>query len=282
MRSTSEQVAREPWRAVETYRNLRMLLVALPLLLLLSSLALLVVYGSLEGSISEYYGTLLQDVFVGAMVATGVCLVAYKGNPLEDYALNVAGFYALMIAFVPTGFDSLVANPPPGTSADELLNSLRIVLVLIVLGAGVYVLVELKYGPPRVADLSRRTATKVWFWITQALQLVFLVVLGLALVRGTGFQAVHMLGAVFLIVGFATAIASHVWPEPLGGTEKVPRGRYGAILVAMIAGLPVVFALRTFAHWEHAILAIEWWEISLFAVYWVLEMKRTWTVVPGT
>ena len=70
--------------------------------------------GELERSISAYYGGPVRDIFVGALFAIAACLVAYQGvGLLEDYALNGAGFYAL----VPTGFgelmDELQRNPTP-------------------------------------------------------------------------------------------------------------------------------------------------------------------------
>ena len=60
---------------------------------------------------------------VGALFAIAACLVAYQGvGLLEDYALNGAGFYAVFVALVPTGFQE--EKPPVhlvGECAPELL-----------------------------------------------------------------------------------------------------------------------------------------------------------------
>ena len=96
---------READVARETYRHLRMILVALAAFLLIGSIFGLVFFGKFEGSISANYLGPLRDVFVAALVGIAVCLVAYRGRTLEDFALNLAGFYALFVAFVPTDLD---------------------------------------------------------------------------------------------------------------------------------------------------------------------------------
>jgi hypothetical protein len=58
----------------------------------------------LRGSMSAYYySPTMRDWFVGSLVAIGLFLVLYKGfSKQEDWALNVAGLFAIGIAFVPT------------------------------------------------------------------------------------------------------------------------------------------------------------------------------------
>ena len=62
------------------------------------------------GSISEYYWSPARDVFVGALVGTGITLICYRGyGPLENRLLNVAGTLLVIVALVPTD--------PPGDEA---------------------------------------------------------------------------------------------------------------------------------------------------------------------
>src|SRR5450759_4501787 len=85
-----------------TYRYLRWLMVLLPAVLFVVTVAYAAIQQDLETSISAYYGTPVRDVFVGVMIATAVCMVAYQGSSLlEDYTLNGAGFYAVFVAFIP-------------------------------------------------------------------------------------------------------------------------------------------------------------------------------------
>lgn len=89
---------------VQTYFALRVALGALALTL---PLALFVVGAALQGirlqpSISAYYHTDARDVFVGALWAIGLGLIAYKGfSRREDWALNIGGMLACCIAFFP-------------------------------------------------------------------------------------------------------------------------------------------------------------------------------------
>jgi hypothetical protein len=57
----------------------------------------------LQGSISAYYYTAVQSVFVGALVALGLVFIVLWGKtPGEDAWLNMAGLVAPVVAFVPT------------------------------------------------------------------------------------------------------------------------------------------------------------------------------------
>lgn len=57
----------------------------------------------IEPSVSNYYYTGMRDVFVGAMCATAVFLLSYRGyEPADDIAGDIAGICALGIALFPT------------------------------------------------------------------------------------------------------------------------------------------------------------------------------------
>jgi hypothetical protein len=58
---------------------------------------------SLPGSMSGYYYTHMRDVFVGALCALGVFLVAYAGyDQMDRWITNIAGLGAIGVAFFPT------------------------------------------------------------------------------------------------------------------------------------------------------------------------------------
>lgn len=89
---------------MRTYFTLRVGVVvlsfALPLVLLGYSLA---TFGGLVvGSMSAFYGGDMRDWFVGMLWAIGFFLVNYKGfSALEDWLLNFAGVFAVLIAMTP-------------------------------------------------------------------------------------------------------------------------------------------------------------------------------------
>jgi hypothetical protein len=57
----------------------------------------------IQSSISDYYYTGMRDVFVGALCGEALFLFFYRGyDKLDDWAGNIAGFFAIGIAWFPT------------------------------------------------------------------------------------------------------------------------------------------------------------------------------------
>src|SRR5262245_39332576 len=98
----SHAAALEPF-AVKTYRYLRLSIVVVVLSLMASVLIERAHVSCWNESISAYFYTPVQLMFVGALIAIGVSLVAIKGcTDGEDVLLNLAGVLAPIVAFVPT------------------------------------------------------------------------------------------------------------------------------------------------------------------------------------
>jgi len=92
----------------KSYRYLRTAMVGL-----LVGLAVAVIYqvwrqdGDLLGSVSAYYYTPAQAIFVGALIGLGACMIALKGTTtVEDIFLNLGGVFAAVVAIVPTARDA--------------------------------------------------------------------------------------------------------------------------------------------------------------------------------
>jgi hypothetical protein len=88
----------------QSYRYLRVVMIGL-----LVALATAVFYqtgeqGSFLSSVSAYYYTPAQAVFVGALIGLGACMIALQGmSGAEDTLLNLGGIFAIVVAIVPTG-----------------------------------------------------------------------------------------------------------------------------------------------------------------------------------
>ena len=88
----------------KSYRYLRIAMVGL-----LIALAAAVFYqssqqGSFLASVSAYYYTPAQAVFVGALIGLGASMIALQGlTDAEDQFLNLGGIFAIVVAIVPTG-----------------------------------------------------------------------------------------------------------------------------------------------------------------------------------
>ena len=79
----------------------------------------------IQGSMSAYYHTEMRDAFVGILCAIGAFLFLYKGfTKLEDWLLNAAGLFAVLVAFFPMNPDP---NPPkPGEALAAAVASQRL------------------------------------------------------------------------------------------------------------------------------------------------------------
>jgi hypothetical protein len=88
----------------KSYRYLRIAMIGL-----LIALAAAVFYqssqqGSFLASVSAYYYTSAQAVFVGALIGLGASMIALQGlTDAEDQFLNLGGIFAIVVAIVPTG-----------------------------------------------------------------------------------------------------------------------------------------------------------------------------------
>lgn len=65
----------------------------------------------IEPSISNYYYTIMRDVFVGSLCAIGIFLISYRGYQLID---NVAGKLTAIFAFITAFFPTSPPNPTVG------------------------------------------------------------------------------------------------------------------------------------------------------------------------
>lgn len=89
--------------ARRTYRYVRASMVGVLLALATAVVDQSVLQGRLLASISAYYYTPAQAVFVGALVGLGLAMVALKGTTtVEDVLLNLGGMLAMVVAVVPT------------------------------------------------------------------------------------------------------------------------------------------------------------------------------------
>lgn len=266
--------------ARSTYRLLRVLLVALPLLLLVASFLVWVTGGQIERSLSDYYDGDLRDVFVVMLAGIAVCLVAYQGFPaVEDYALNWAGFLALVVAFVPNSLTAELERLDGAARAQAALPA-RIVLASLLLVSAAVLLTERRTVHARW-HAARTSHDGGWvFWLMTVLGVA---VLGLLVVRlvqpGTTFAWLHGAAAIVLVVSLALAVLSHGWPATDTAADARYRRIYLGVAALMVAGL-AGWAVLELVDFAQAILVVEWWEIALFLVFWVTETVRTWDPLP--
>src|SRR3954470_4190304 len=103
-----------PAVALRTYRFLRLTVIGVIAMLVIS--ILLEIHRTdwcVKGAVSAYYYSPVRSVFVGALCAIGLVLIALWGKTtVEDSLFNLAGLLAPVVAFVPAKDDGLSPAAP--------------------------------------------------------------------------------------------------------------------------------------------------------------------------
>lgn len=133
-----------PAVALRTYRFLRLTVIGVIAMLAISILIESQRTGwCLKGSISAYYYSPVRSVFVGALCAIGLVLIALWGKTaVEDSLFNLAGLLAPVVAFVPAKDDGLCPADPaldPVRNQAAIANAMWSYLVVVGIFLGVLV-----------------------------------------------------------------------------------------------------------------------------------------------
>ncbi|MBB2986543.1 hypothetical protein [Terracoccus luteus] len=281
---TTPDPATSPDNAVKTYRYLRL---AMPTLVVMLFAAIAIEWGAtgrrcLQESISAYYYTPAQGVFVGVLVAIGVCLVSIKGSTdLEDVLLNTAGIFAPIVAFVPTpkpGSCRSVPEPLLDTAAGVSNN----VGALLVMGTVALVVAALVFRREAANGQARR-ALGAGILVTAATIAVGAVAFFAA--RGPFLEYAHyvaafaMFGPIVGVVVINARLFGEARVGPGASSMEVYRNRYTVIAVLMVAALVLMYGWSLLVGWVHAVLWIEGVLITLFAVFWSVQTAELWNTL---
>jgi len=286
----------------KSYRYVRISMIAL-----LAGLGTSVIYQAgqqdwhLLASVSAYYYTPAQGIFVGALTALAACMIALRGTTdAEDVLLNLGGMFAVVVAVVPTTRDKdyqttvrLCAmstdNLPAGVDCprvQELAAATRAnvennMTALLVIGlVSLLVLIGLVLRHRRSAYL----VPTAWAGIVAA-TVIYLAGAFAFLTNIDWFiDNAHFVAAVCLsvcIVAVAVVNALRLrqkqQAQPSGSTTA--RNWYGLVALLMI-GVCVVGAVLFFTH----VLTLFWLEIAIagmFAVFWTVQTIEQMPITPG-
>jgi hypothetical protein len=251
----------------------------------------------LQGSISAYYFTTVQSVFVGALVTLGLVMIVLWGKtPWEDGALNLAGLLAPVVAFVPTAPSNLCSLESPtgatvtteaakdklvAASQDGIFNNMLAYLVVVAVGlllvAG-FGLVAHRRHWPTVTDHP------VAYWLPLGLAVVLWALGAYAFWRhrewfydnAHGYAAITLFVFIIVVVvniglqKFRRAdgdseVASRWWARVYWGLATMMS--VGAVLIYLLAK-PISDDLGA-----HRTFVVEAWLILWLAVFWLVQ---TW------
>ncbi len=291
-----------PALALRTYLAMRIGVVAVIALLAFSLWKEYDAAGDcLQGSISAYYYTSVQSVFVGALVALGLVLIVLWGKtPIEDGVLNLAGLLAPVVAFVPTartnkcgltnaagrevrteGQKANVIEASHDAIYNNMLAYLVVITVVLVLLLVVGILAH------TVADWPLVTGNPLAYWIPWAGALVLWALGGYTFWKDRDWfhENAHGWSATVMFVFIVAAVIDigfQKWRGPTYVGET--RGRPWALTYWGLAGLMTVGAAAIYFLGDeisddfagHRTFWLEAWMISLLAVFWILQTCDRW------
>jgi hypothetical protein len=266
-------------QVIKTYRYVRLAMVGLLMAIAISVLLVYLDVRDWETSVSAYYYTPARGIFVGALVALGVAMIALRGNSdIEEFLLNLGGLCAPIVGLVPTRRD--VPEALAKSIRDDVINNVQTYLIL---GAVAVVLtVVLALWERSRANEPRKPAVKPSGWDTLGM-----IVSGTLLLAVGGWMAIdtnsfiahaHIAAATLLIVcvGFAVVSNTKLGLRLPGESDRSANDDkynkyskyYGtvAILMVLTQGL-------WFVDWDENFLVIEVVMMLLFAAFWLIQ---TW------
>jgi uncharacterized membrane protein len=257
--------------AIKSYRYLRLALVIIVLSLGVSLLLERWHAGCWSTSISASYYTPVRSVFVGGLVAIGVCLITIRGRTdPEDILLNIAGMLAPIVAFVPTSPPHTVCSSVPYLVTDArpfIDNNLLSLAIGGMLAMGVAYVSARRHGP---VSMSVSVADRIGYGI--ALLIILSGLVWYVVDRDDFVEFAHGYAALALFV----AIGIVVWINRRHARPKFAR-LYGMIAGFMVlAAVAVGIGTAVADEWNHSTLWIEALEIGAFAVFWTLQTFEHW------
>ncbi|OBG87349.1 diphosphate--fructose-6-phosphate 1-phosphotransferase [Mycobacterium sp. E802] len=278
-----------PSDTMVTYRYVRVGLVAL-VVFLLCSLGLTWAHSCLQGSISAFFYTRTHAVFVAALCAIGICLIAYKGSRVgEDALLNFAGFMAFIVALVPTGPVELCRPwlPSVADPFGAVGNNIASLFVAVAAGTGMYLALQRwrrPQQPPVASAPSCAEAATLWKTIATALlrvekwlpaALLAIAIAGAPLLLWDWFaEHAHVIAAVAMFLAITLVAVYHACYARAAVRRHLARF-YATIAALMLVTVVAALVLLT-TGWHFGVITVELILTVLFAVFWAVQTWDVW------
>lgn len=279
MRTTSTQ---------RTYRYVRISLVGV-ILFLGIGVAVQITAGGPLASVSAAYYSPARDVFVGALCAVSLALLALSGRSLEQVLLDLAALFAPVIALVPTpalpsdGASVLVECPTdrPCVPVALLPGIANGVLTLLAVGAAgivtAFVLARVQGAWDRPVAWALGAATTivagagVWWAVSPQ----------------TFVALAHGVAAFAFFALFATVAGLAAWRPAAAHAER--QGRFRVLYAVIAAGITLALAGVTTAVISRAagsdfvdtapvpiVFIGEAAALAFFAAFWIVQTVELW------
>lgn len=260
--------------AVVTYRYLRLAIVVVTSSLLISIAFEAFGEECAVGSISGYYYTPVRAVFVGGLIAIGVCLIAIKEDtPLKDSLLNLSGALAPIVAFVPTTFPGCGCTSTRAGRFDTGPGIVNNIAAYAIAGA-----IAIVIG----AVVAWKHHEKFGSFDTAALTVLALAgaMLGAGLAwyfrwNRNFLDHAHFTSAIglFAVVG-VVMVLNALDEEKRSGLRRIYFGTAGFMVVGAVA--TVIVDRVILDNWQHQVLTLELVAMAAFLAYWAVQTIQHW------
>jgi hypothetical protein len=255
----------------------------------------------LNRSISAYYYTSVQTVFVGTLIALGLVMIVLWGKTsVEDGLFNLAGLLAPVVAFVPTGdkpyhcgvTDALGNQVQTNSQVEKVVDASlpavdnNMFAYLCVVGAVILGAVMVGWiAPQRDWKLVTDDRRGYWFPVGAAAALWVFLTAEFWWNRHWIYDHAHKASAILMFVFIVAAVFDIGRQKQRGNptTGELPdrwwMKVYWGVGTAMSAGA-VVIALV--ASWlpdkvaDHKVFILEAWMILMLAIFWGLQTWDRW------
>ncbi|GAA1848628.1 hypothetical protein [Myceligenerans crystallogenes] len=276
-----------------SYRYLRVAIVSMVLVLFIALALQIAADRAAAGpgqewwfaSISTYFYTPVQNVFVGVLFVAGICMIAVKGRDGgEDVLLNFAGMTAILSAMVPTPLTPAgCAGEPYCLDVPERVANNVLALLL----AGIPVLLLAAW--PRRGDLVRGAGWDLWLtWLAWGAVAAWMSLWPAAFLGWAHYVAALAFFACLIAVAWVNGRDQQVTGGPgertRGLRPQAYRRAYRAIAITMTAVIVVGLAAlgaAEFLGWRapaQTVFVVEALLLLIFAGFWILQTIEFWEI----
>jgi hypothetical protein len=237
-------------------------------------------------SISAYYYTAAQTVFIGVLIGLGALLVIIQGRtPWEDALMNTAGALAPFVALLPAPVEasekctadyctSILLGSIPNNHDIIQFNVWSVVPVWVVLCAYLWNRSRTLSG----GDRYERASSRFSAWALLVLGVVALSIWVTKTRRDLFYDWAHLASAgimVGLLILSMAPFARWYGPSKKGFFKGRPPGLdhpfWALLWLTLILIVCWAVGLAIAPGWDHAVLVIEIIALAPFALYWVIQ-----------
>lgn len=279
-----------------THRHLRLSLVFV-VFALLTGIAIETVVVSWEPlelgwqvlpSLSHYFYTPARSVFVGALVAASLALLALSGRDRTTVLLDVAAIFAPLIALVPTGLSDGDTRCPgtedciPPAFLDDVRTGVATYVLVVISVVLVTAVIRARRGTTSLGAAIVSVIAVATALLLAALAFVPALNAGFPFNLGPSATSIHFVVTLIFFGTFAAVPILHARGSGVAG-ETPPTARQrrvylwvAGLLIADLVLLVIAFAARASLPDIPVVLIGETVALLLFAVFWWVQTFQRW------